>query len=297
MESPTSEVVNLIEAAVQALLGPGSLTERIANARVQIEQINGLGLRRALLEQLAAEQQTVIAWVAANRHTFPPRSANAGGRGTMYETTRLRMYRRDAFTCRYSRCRLRTIYLPVLRDVASVIPDLLGTNSNWRPLDLHVVYWMCTSTLEHRVAFPHGGSESGENYLTACSRCQYVKNEYPLADTLWQVDDVDPGAGSPTFELGRWDGLSWSLAPLRVALGRPITDVLTGRPIAGVAKVGSVIRPVASGGTYQVDAVDERCTQVRLLWTSGGRTVASGRTRWVDVADGDWVELLPSMEL
>jgi hypothetical protein len=81
----------------------------------------------------------------------------------MSEATRVRIYRRDAFTCRYSRCRKRTLYLPVLHEVANLFPDLLGTHGNWRPLEQHIVYWTCTSTLEHRVAFPHGGTESQEN--------------------------------------------------------------------------------------------------------------------------------------
>ncbi len=56
------------------------------------------------------------------------RSVEQVRRGSMVEATRMRIYRRDAFTCRYSRCRRRTLYLPVLREVASVFPDLLGTN-------------------------------------------------------------------------------------------------------------------------------------------------------------------------
>jgi hypothetical protein len=196
-------------------------------------------------------------WVAAHRHTFPARSATPATRGTMLETMRLSVYRRDAFTCRYSRCRRRAIYLPVLRELASLVPDLLGISSAWTPLELHVVYWMCTTTLEHRVSFPHGGTDSEENYLTACSRCQYVKNEYPLADRVWQVDEVGPASIAAASELGRWDGLSWHLAPLRLALGRPITDVLTGRPLADGARVGSVIRSPVSGGPYVVDEVDD----------------------------------------
>src|SRR5207244_3043036 len=141
-------------------------------------------------------------------------------------------------------------------------------NSAWTPLDLHIVYWMCTTTLEHRLSFPHGGAESEENYLTACSRCQYVKNEYPLADNVWQVDNIEPASVSPAVEAARWDGLSSHLAPLRVALGRPITDILTGVPLPDGARVGSVIRGVESGGPYLVDEVDDRRVLVRLLWTS-----------------------------
>jgi hypothetical protein len=98
----------------------------------------------------------------------------------MSEVTRLRIYRRDAFTCRYSRCRKRTVYLGVLCELATLFPDLLGTNGNWRPLDQHIVYWTCTTTLEHRVSFPHGGIEADENYLTACAQCQYAKHETRL---------------------------------------------------------------------------------------------------------------------
>jgi 5-methylcytosine-specific restriction endonuclease McrA len=197
LTSPAETVVSLVEAALRSLLGPGELPDRVPAARTQIEHIDTLGLRQALCDDRTAEQKAVVEWVAANRHRLPARSAMQVKRAPMSEATRVRTFRRDAFTCRYSRCRQGTLYLPVLRELATLFPNLLGTNANWRPLERHIVYWTCTSTLEHRVPLPYGGTESEDNYLTACSRCQYVKVDYPLADCVWHVDPTDaaiPGA-------------------------------------------------------------------------------------------------------
>jgi hypothetical protein len=294
-EDASNAIVELVEAAVQAILAPARLADRIAEGRAHIEQIDRRGLRQALLEYRLAEHQAVVQWVAANRERLQAaRSAERASCVSMGEATRWRIYRRDAFRCKYARCRRRTLYLPVLREVASVFPDLLGTNGSWHPVEQHIVYWTCTTTLEHRVSFPHGGTESETNYLTACSCCQYVKNEYPLADTLWQVDAVDATMPSPVVEAERWDGLSWSLASLRVALGRPIGDA-SGRPLIGGARLGSVLRNLRAGGLYYVEDVQAQRARLRGLWMSGDQLVIGRSGRWVELVNEDWIQVLPTL--
>jgi hypothetical protein len=291
-------VVELVASAVRSLIGPGSMAERVAEASEQIGRIDSLGLRQALIAERIAEQQSVMNWVEANRSTLRARSTETLKRGPMSEATRVCTYRRDAFTCRYERCRTRTIYLPVLRELGSLLPEQLGTNSNWRPLEQHIVYWTCTTTLEHRVSFPSGGTDTEDNYLTACSQCQYAKNEYPLAETVWKVDEAPANIPPPAAEACRWDGLSWSLAAMRVALGRPIGDVWNLRPLVGVVRPGNVVRKLSGGYLHRVDEVDEaepRRVLMRALRVSDGQLVAARNGRWVNLVDGEWGEVLAVM--
>jgi len=139
-------VRDLLISSVGSLIGPGSVAERVTAARGHLAQLDSQGLRQILVEERIAEQQAVMHWIADNRQAIQARAAASPIRGPMSEGTRVRIYRRDAFTCRYVRCRRAAIYLPVLRELASVVPDLLGTNPNWRPLEQHIVYWTCTST-------------------------------------------------------------------------------------------------------------------------------------------------------
>jgi len=103
---------------------------------------------------------------------------------------------------------------------------------------------------------------------------------------------------SPAVEASRWDGLSWSLAPLRLALGKPIGDVWNTRPVVGSPRPGSVLRKSNGGYLHYVDEVDESDpthARVRVMWMSAGRLVAAKAGRWVDVVDGAWGEVVPSL--
>jgi hypothetical protein len=273
------------------------LAERIDGARSQIELLDKLGIRQGLAERREWECARVIEWVNAHPEASQTRAEDRTQRLPSSEFRNVQIYRRDAFTCKYARCRKRTVHGVLLREIASVFPDLLGTHPNWYALDQHIVYWTCTATLEHRIALAFGGADIDDNCLTGCSQCQYAKYQYPLADTVWIVDDPDASMPTPEQEAERWDGLSWSLAPLRLSFGRPLGNILNGRPLSSAPKPGSVVRRRSRGPLYYVEALDGDSALVHSMWTSGGHDVIAKRSTRVVIVPAEWMEALPALPL
>lgn len=82
---------------------------------------------------------------------------------------------------------------------------------NWKPVEQHALYWTCSTSLEHLVSFPAGGTSAVENLITSCYQCNDIKNRLPLALLGWDVAErVDAD----------WDGLTGLLPELRAALAR-----------------------------------------------------------------------------
>jgi 5-methylcytosine-specific restriction endonuclease McrA len=120
-------------------------------------------------------------------------------------------FTRDRYTCRYAHCRRPTVDLEVLKFLSKAFPDVLPYHPNWRPLDRHILYWTYSTSLEHRVPFPAGGTSAADNLITACYQCNDVKNYLPLEVLGWTV--------SPP-EASGWRGLTEYLPPLRAAVRR-----------------------------------------------------------------------------
>src|SRR5215467_7830264 len=70
-----------------------------------------------------------------SRRAPPTQTRTAVARSTMLST-----FARDHFICRYSHCRKRTIYIPVLRELSALFPDVIPYDNNWRPLVSHILY-------------------------------------------------------------------------------------------------------------------------------------------------------------
>jgi 5-methylcytosine-specific restriction endonuclease McrA len=120
-------------------------------------------------------------------------------------------FARDRYTCRYANCRRPTVDLEVLKLLSNAFPDVLPYHSNWRPVDRHILYWTYSTSIEHRVPFPAGGTSAAGNLITACYQCNDVKNYLPLEVLRWTV-------GPP--EDSGWRGLTEYLSPLRAAVRR-----------------------------------------------------------------------------
>jgi len=121
-------------------------------------------------------------------------------------STMLATFQRDKFVCRYSHCGKRTIYVPVLRALSALFPDLITYNSNWRPFEDHILYWTFGASVDHAIPFPHGGTSDPQNLITACYQCNDLKNMLLASDLGWTVGDIDPDDD--------WDGLMAYLSPL-----------------------------------------------------------------------------------
>ena len=152
---------------------------------------------------------------AAMNRVWGPAGVAAGYKSLSARTKRLRpkcadvraTFVRDGYVCRYSHCRRRTISLDVLKLLSEAVPGVLPYHPNWKPVESHILYWTYSTSLEHRVPFPSGGTSAAENLLTACYQCNDVKRHLPAELLGWSVDPP-PGRWE-------WDGLTRHLPMLQ----------------------------------------------------------------------------------
>ncbi|MGD1095671.1 MAG: HNH endonuclease [Bryobacteraceae bacterium] len=96
-------------------------------------------------------------------------------------------FARDRYTCRYAHCRQPTVHPDVLRLLSAAFPEVVPYHRNWRPLESHILYWTYSTSVEHVISFPSGGTSGAENLITACYLCNDVKNCLPLDLLHWTV--------------------------------------------------------------------------------------------------------------
>lgn len=191
-------VVSHIERAVVALAD-----NRRSDALAALAEID----YRRLVELRAAAHARV--WAAGGVGTgYKPPLPGAGRQAARRADIRA-TFARDRYTCRYAHCRRPTVGLDVLKLLSKAFPDVLPYHPNWRPVDHHILYWTYSTSLEHRIPFPAGGTSAADNLLTACYQCNDVKNYLPLEVLGWSV--------SPPEE-SNWKGLTEYLSPLRAAV-------------------------------------------------------------------------------
>jgi 5-methylcytosine-specific restriction endonuclease McrA len=193
-------IASHIERAVIALV-----TDRGSEARAELLAID----YRSLIEMRAAAHSRV--WAAGGvAASYKPPLPGAGRQPARQADIRA-TFARDRYTCRYAHCQRPTVHLAVLKLLSKTFPDVLPYHSNWCPVDRHVLYWTYSTSLEHRVPFPAGGTSAADNLLTACYQCNDVKKHLPLDVLGWTV--------SPPADAS-WKGLTEYLSPLRAAVAR-----------------------------------------------------------------------------
>ena len=162
---------------------------------------------RALLEVRAAAYDKVR---EARQRASPYRATHP--RARRLPTTRAlerATFVRDSYTCRYSHCLRQTIDLEVLKLLSKAFPEMLPYHPNWRPGEDHIVYWIYSTSVEHAISFPNGGTSAAENLLTACYLCNDVKKQLPAEMLGWGVAPVSES---------KWRGLTEHLPELRRAV-------------------------------------------------------------------------------
>lgn len=183
--------------------------------------------------RLESERSAAIAKVRGATSSFKklPRPATKSTRENVRVSDRINTFQRDGFICRYLHCQRRTIYVPVLKELSRIFPDLLPYHKNWRPVHSHILYWMWGTSLEHKISFPFGGTSRPENLITSCYQCNDLKNYLPYKVLGWQI--TEPASSD-------WHGLSQHLATLR-----QIADdlhaggsVLSGAPFVNCSVLG-----------------------------------------------------------
>jgi 5-methylcytosine-specific restriction endonuclease McrA len=206
MDREPDPVPELVKQTVELVLGGERDEARAVWARIDTKRL--VSGRTMAFRVRHARVFRVAIW-----EKEPQRGRSAGvlrgRRVAVSPSSRLAIFRRDHFVCRYSHCRRRTLYVPVLRALSRLFPDLIPYQSNWRPVEEHILYWTYATSLEHAISFPNGGTSNPENLITACYQCNDTKNMLDASELGWEVADPDESA---------WDGLEGYLPELLAAI-------------------------------------------------------------------------------
>ncbi len=277
----------LIEAAVVAVM-----KEELEAAKESLREIDFdwlIAERARARESVQRARSKVINPVCPSQKTprAPVRTADE-----------LATFQRDRFTCRYAHCQRRTVYLPVLKELSRLLPDALPYQRNWRPVQSHIIYWTWSTSIEHRVAFPFGGTSEPENLLTACYQCNDVKNSLPLDTLGWKI--TEPAKSD-------WDGLSRYLPRLRrighgeyQAKSHPTSAPILVRHAVGptALQIGNLIRAQLPGKRqvrcYRIDGLSGAAITLSEMWrrNSNSTWVASKNQQTFRVAELQRVSIL-----
>ncbi|HWX41846.1 MAG TPA: HNH endonuclease [Blastocatellia bacterium] len=208
MDREPDPVPDLVKQTVELVLGGKPAEARAVWARIDTERL--VSERKMALRVRHARVFRAAIW---KQEPQSGRSAGVlrGRRVAVSPSSRLAIFRRDHFVCRYAHCRRRTLYAPVLRALSGLFRDLISYQSNWRPVEEHILYWTYATSLEHAISFPNGGTSNPENLITACYQCNDTKNMLDASELGWEVARVEDM---------EWDGLSGYLPELLAATGR-----------------------------------------------------------------------------
>ena len=191
------DIADRIQSAIGALLA-GDL----GRARSVLASID----RPRLLEERAIARNRIWApgGIAARAKPHQPNMR----RDSVSSKRALELFKRDSFICRYAHCRRRTIYLPIFKALHKAFPDAQPYHANWKPLESHILLWTYSSSVEHHIAFAHGGTSVEDNLITTCYQCNDLKNRLSAEDLEWVIAPPQQSA---------WDGLSGQIPALRAA--------------------------------------------------------------------------------
>lgn len=126
--------------------------------------------------------------------------------GTTSRALIQRVFRRDAYHCRY--CGLPTI----AREVHKSLHVLLGSDVlPWGRTNttMHGIPYLARTEYDHVHPITLGGADDETNLVTACLSCNYGKHQYTIAQL-----GLDDPRSRPPIESG-WDGLVSLLPDLR----------------------------------------------------------------------------------
>lgn len=114
------------------------------------------------------------------------------------------VFARDAYTCRYCAC--KTIALPVLRVVSRVFSDVFRFHPNWKASESDAAYLVLSTSADHVAPVTRGGSDSPDNLVTTCWRCNEMKGNFLLSELRgWELLPIPSSS---------WRGLTDYLGPM-----------------------------------------------------------------------------------
>src|SRR5207244_3125993 len=75
-----------------------------------------------------------------------------------------------------------------------LFPDVWRLTPNWRPVEQNAILWTWSTSLEHLVPFPYGGTSDPSNLVTACYQCNDIKSDRLIEDLGWALTPAGPAA-------------------------------------------------------------------------------------------------------
>ncbi len=111
--------------------------------------------------------------------------------------TELSIYRRDGWRCRFCGSRV------IAKKARVVLCTLFPSEARWGRLssEKHCALGSLAASLDHIIPHARGGSNEEHNLVTACTSCQFGRNQW----TLEEVGFTDPRQRAPIVD--SWDGL------------------------------------------------------------------------------------------
>ncbi len=164
-----------------------------------------------------------IHWQKAMPIDAIPKAMRAGLRMPS-STVELSIFRRDGWRCRFCGSRV------ISRRARTIIATLFPAEARWGKsfhTQKHCALGSLAASLDHIVPHARGGSNEESNLVTACTPCQFGRNQW----TLEEVGFTDPRSRAPVPDA--WDGLTRLIG---VKLLRPELD---NRPLQGSASAHS----------------------------------------------------------
>lgn len=108
------------------------------------------------------------------------------------------IFRRDGWRCRFCGCRV------ISRKARLVLARLYPEEARWGKTfheQKHCALGSLVASLDHILPHARGGTNEEENLVTACTPCQFGRNQWTLAE----VGFTDPRGREPIVD--EWDGL------------------------------------------------------------------------------------------
>lgn len=108
------------------------------------------------------------------------------------------IYARDGWRCRF--CGIKVIS----RKARGVLVSRFPEETRWSApeFERHAALYALASSLDHVVPHRRGGTNSADNFVTACYGCQFGRGEWSLEE----VEVEDPRLHVPRIDY--WDGLT-----------------------------------------------------------------------------------------
>jgi hypothetical protein len=126
---------------------------------------------------------------------YPPRDIRRERR--VDRSMMVKIMKRDHFLCRY--CGGKTILTPVMELLGGLYPEIFPfLSAGWKAGVTHPAIISRSPAVDHVIPVVHGGDNTEDNLVTACTPCNTIKSDFALEILGWSLRPVEDSD---------WDGL------------------------------------------------------------------------------------------